>query len=101
MSDLIWKNQKAWTGKVYSHIAPYLGKIIRSMHFFKKQIKGETFVEIKEFFRTHLKSTVVVFVSATVAFLGYYFALASGTVADVAAIFGLGYTFDSMFNRGD
>lgn len=71
------------------------------MHFFKKQIKGETFVEIKDFFRTHLKSTIVAFISTTVAFLGYYFALASGTIADVVAIFGLGYTFDSMFNKWD
>jgi len=88
-----------WVLNPYSlYVVSLLGML---MHFFKKQIKGETFVEIKSYFSTHLKSTIVAFISTTVAFLGYYFGLSSGTISDIVAIFGLGYTFDSMFNKWD
>ena len=69
------------------------------MHFFKKQIKGETISEIADYFRDHFKSTVMAFVATTVGFLAYYFLLASGQKADIFGVFGVGYMFDSIFNR--
>lgn len=71
------------------------------MHFFKKQIKGESVVEIAGYFKTHFKSTIIAFVSTSIAFLGYYFLLATGQIADVLSVFGLGYMFDSIFNKWD
>ena len=69
------------------------------MHFFKKQIKGETITEIANYFSDHFKSTVIAFVATTIGFLAYYFLLASGQKADIFGVFGVGYMFDSMFNR--
>lgn len=69
------------------------------MHFFKKQIKGETITEIAGYFSDHFKSTVIAFVATTVGFLGYYFLLASGQESDIFAVFGVGYMADSFFNR--
>ncbi len=68
---------------------------------FKQQIKGESIVEIRDYFRTHFKSTVIALVSTSIGFLGYYFLLATGQVADILTTFGLGYMFDSIFNRWD
>ena len=69
------------------------------MHFFKKQIKGETISEITDYFRDHFKSTVMAFVATTIGFLAYYFLLSSGQKADIFGVFGVGYMFDSIFNR--
>lgn len=69
------------------------------MHFFKKQIKGETITEIADYFSDHFKSTVMAFVATTVGFLAYHFLLASGQKADIFAVFGVGYMADSFFNR--
>ena len=71
------------------------------MHFFKKQIKGETITEIAGYFRDHFKSTVVAFIATTVGFLAYYFLLASGQKADIFGVFATGYMFDSIFNKYD
>jgi hypothetical protein len=69
------------------------------MHFFKKQIKGETITEIADYFKDHFKSTIIALVATTVGFLGYYFLLSSGQKSDIFAVFGVGYMADSFFNR--
>ena len=71
------------------------------MHFFKKKIKGESFVAIRDYFKVHFKSTIIAIITTTIAFLAYYFELKTGQVADIFAVFGIGYTFDSMFNKWD
>lgn len=71
------------------------------MHFFKKQIKGESLLEIADYFKLHFKSTIVAFVATSIGFLAYYFLLASGQKADIFSCFAVGYMFDSMFNRWD
>jgi hypothetical protein len=71
------------------------------MHFFKKQIKGESIIEIRDYFKLHFKSTVVAFMATTIGFLAYHFLLASGQKADIFGVFGIGYMFDSTFNRWD
>jgi hypothetical protein len=68
-------------------------------HFLKLNITGETLVDIKNYFNDHFRSTLVAFIATSVGFLGYYFMMASGTRADVAAVFALGYMFDSFFNK--
>lgn len=78
------------------YIIGILGMLV---HFFKKQIKGETVTEIRDYFSSHFKSTVTAFIVTTIAVLGYYFSLSTGLFADVVTTFGLGYTFDSMFNK--
>ena len=71
------------------------------LHFFKKQIKGESILEIADYFRLHFKSTVVAFMATSVGFLSYYFLLASGQKADIFSCFAIGYMFDSVFNKWD
>jgi len=71
------------------------------MHFFKKQIKGESILEIADYFKLHFKSTVTAFLATSVGFLAYYFLLASGQKADIFSCFAVGYMFDSMFNKWD
>jgi hypothetical protein len=71
------------------------------MHFFKKQIKGETVSDITNYFKLHFKSTVMAFVATTVGFLAYHFLLASGQKADIFGVFATGYMFDSIFNKWD
>ena len=68
-------------------------------HFLKKNIKGETVTEIRDYFKDHFKSTFLALVATTVGFLIYYFLLASGQNADIFGSFGIGYMFDSFFNR--
>jgi len=71
------------------------------MHFFKKQIKGETITEIASYFSSHFKSTIIALVATTIGFLAYYFLLASGQKADIFGVFATGYMFDSIFNKWD
>jgi hypothetical protein len=80
------------------YIIGLLGMLV---HFFKKQIKGETVTEIKDYFASHFKSTITAFIVTSIAVFGYYFTLSTGQMADVVTVFGLGYTFDSMFNKWD
>lgn len=69
------------------------------MHFFKKQIKGETITEIAGYFKDHFKSTIIAVIATTIGFLGYYFLLSSGQKSDIFAVFGVGYMSDSFFNK--
>ena len=64
-------------------------------HFAKRKIKGETLADIKTYFKTHLKETVVTVIAAVVAFGAL---VASGGLAWVAS-FGVGFAADSIFNK--
>ncbi len=68
-------------------------------HFLKKKIKGETLTEIKDYFSNNLKSTFIAFVATMIATVVAYFTMASKQPIDIAAFFGIGYTFDSFFNK--
>ena len=68
-------------------------------HFLKLNITGETLTDITTYFGDHFRSTLVAFIATSIGFLGFYFGMASGTKADVAAVFALGYMFDSFFNK--
>lgn len=83
-----------------SFVALYVIAILGMfIHFLKLNIKGETVTDITDYFKDNLKSTFIAFVVTSVAFLGYYMQLATGTNADIVAAFMTGYTFDSIFNR--
>jgi hypothetical protein len=64
-------------------------------HFAKKKIKGETIADIKSYFKTHFKETVVTCIAGIV---GFGSLVASGGLGWVAS-FLLGYTADSIFNK--
>ena len=59
-------------------------------HFLKKQIKGESILDITDYFKLHFKSTILAFVATTIGYFGYQFLLASGQKADIFAIFAVG-----------
>ncbi len=64
-------------------------------HFLKKQIKGETFSDIKSYFTTHAKTTLLAFIGLLVGF-----ATIIGTdTANFVSAFLVGYTADSALNK--
>jgi len=69
------------------------------LHFFKKQIKGETLADIGQYFSQHFKSTFIAVTSTCIAVVAYYLTLSNDSPADIIAAFGTGYTFDSLFNK--
>jgi hypothetical protein len=71
------------------------------MNFFKKQIKGETTTEIRNYFRDHFKSTFTSIVTTVISCFAYYATLSTGKPADILTVFALGYMCDSFFNRWD
>ncbi len=76
----------------------YLGMF---SHFLKKNIQGETLVEIKDYFKNHFKSTLIAAISTGIGVIGYYYTMPVGDVHDPIAAFGIGYTFDSFLNKWD
>ena len=64
-------------------------------HFAKKKIKGETLADIKTYFKTHLKDSVVTVIAAIVAFGAL---VATGGLGWVGS-FGVGFAADSIFNK--
>lgn len=79
----------------------FIGLLGMIIHFFKKQIKGETVTEIKQYFKDHFKSTFIAVTMTFIGVAGYIFTMKTGQTADILAVFGIGYTFDSMFNKWD
>lgn len=67
-------------------------------HFMKKQVRGETLTDIRNFFRDHFKSTFIAVTVTVVSVVGYYVTLATGQFADVVLVFLLGFGFDSTLN---
>jgi NhaP-type Na+/H+ or K+/H+ antiporter len=64
-------------------------------HFLKKKIKGETLSDIKHYFSTHLRETVITLIGAI---FGLSTALYIGDL-NILTAFTIGYTADSMFNK--
>lgn len=71
------------------------------MHFFKQKIQGESISVILYYFKDNFKSTIVAIISTQIATIATYFTLATGQAIDIMAIFGIGYTCDSIFNKWD
>lgn len=70
------------------------------VHFLKKKIKGEHFTDVKNYFADNPKSTVIAVVVTIVGAIAYYMKVRTGIMeADIMAYFGIGFTFDSLFNK--
>ena len=65
------------------------------VHFAKRKIKGETIDDIKNYFKSHFKNTVITFIAGIVGFASLVATAGLGWVAS----FLLGYTADSLFNK--
>lgn len=78
-----------------------IGLIGMFSHFLKKNVTGETIVEIKDYFKNHFKSTILALISTVLTVVGYYFSISTGQVADILLVGSLGYNFDSLFNKWD
>jgi len=66
-------------------------------HFLKKKILGETFADIKQYFSSHFKNTLVTCISAIVLYASL---IATGGLS-VVGVFTAGYTVDSLCNKSD
>jgi len=75
-----------------------LGMIV---HFLKQKVKGQTTVEIKQYFAANFKDTFIAFVATSLGYVVYMFGLSTGQNADFVAVFAAGYICDSMFNKWD
>ena len=69
------------------------------LHFAKKNIKGETATEVRDFFRDNFKTTIVAIVTTVLGVVIFYGTLATGEAADLLSALMTGYTFDSIFNK--
>lgn len=65
-------------------------------HFLKKKIKGETITQIKHYFADHFKTTLLSLIATVI---GYYAYLQYTETPDIIAVFLIGYTCDSLFNK--
>lgn len=64
-------------------------------HFLKKKVKGESFVEIKAYFKDHLKQTLLALFGTFFGFVGL---VTTGEVSYITAPM-IGYLCDSIFNK--
>lgn len=83
-------------------IGSYIGYVVLAFagmfaHFLKKNIKGETFTEVRNYFRDNFKQTALaVFGTA----IGLIIAISTDNLNWMSAPL-IGYTFDSVFNKWD
>ncbi len=71
------------------------------VHFLKQKVKGQTLVEIREYFSANFKDTLIAFIATSLGFVAYMFGLSTGQNADFLAVFAVGYMCDSFFNKWD
>src|SRR5690349_4279290 len=71
------------------------------VHFLKQKVQGESLSAVGSYFRDNFKSTFIAIIVTQVTTFGMYFSLVTGTTMDLIAIFSMGYTFDSFFNKWD
>lgn len=93
------QEQYAWIVSLPSLLV--IGLIGMFSHFLKKNVNGETLVEIKDYFRNHFKSTLLAFMSTILTVVAYYFSISTGQIADILLVGSLGYNCDSLFNKWD
>lgn len=74
----------------------YLGMLV---HFMKDKIQGESIKAMKDYFFEHAKTVITAVLTTFIMYLGYYLALSTGEVADVVAVFGIGFLCDSYLNK--
>ena len=67
------------------------------LHVLKKKVRGEAFVDIKNYVKAHLKSNLIAIGATT---LGFVYLVSSGLVNFEMCIV-TGYAFDSLFNKWD
>jgi hypothetical protein len=73
-------------------------------HILKKNVKGESFVDIKNWFTHNPKSTMLSIIATVSGFVIYMTQFkqitgAGATVIDMAVMFGIGYMSESFFNK--
>lgn len=68
-------------------------------HVFKKNVKGESLVDIKNYFVAYPKSTIITIISTFVGYVFYMTSFQTETVVDFGALFGIGYMCESIFNK--
>ena len=66
-------------------------------HFLKKKIKGETIDDIKNYFRSHFRNTVISIIGAIFGFV----LLVTTASLGIIASFTVGYAADSMLNKAE
>ena len=74
----------------------FLGMLV---HFLKKKVKGESFTAIASYFKDNPKSTITAVVATLIGVAAYYTQLATGSNADLLAVFTIGFTIDSALNK--
>ena len=85
--------------ETFLYLWTYYGVALVGMfgHFLKKNVKGESITEIKDYFKSHFKSTLLALAATTIGFLGL---VITGEVTYLMCA-SLGYGFDSIFNKWD
>jgi hypothetical protein len=71
-------------------------------HILKKNVKGESFVDIKNYFTYNPKSTILTIIATISGFVVYVTQMKTTegvTLIDMAFVFGIGFTCESFFNK--
>jgi hypothetical protein len=71
-------------------------------HILKKNVKGESLVDIKNYFTYNPKTTILSIIATIVGFVVYMTQLKvtdGVALLDMAFVFGIGYTCESFFNK--
>jgi hypothetical protein len=71
-------------------------------HILKKNVKGESFVDIKNYFTYNPKTTILSIIATVSGFVIYMTQLKvtqGVTLLDMAVVFGIGFMCESFFNK--
>lgn len=68
-------------------------------HVLKKNVKGESFVDIKNYFTYNPKTTLLSIIATFTGYVIYMTSFQTGTVVDFGVLFGVGYMCESFFNK--
>jgi len=90
-----------WVELVSSPLSLYFVALLGMFsHFLKKNMRGETNTNVLNYFKDNIVSTVNAFIWVTFSYIVYLQNVYnSGGVLDIAAVFMIGFAFDSLMNK--
>lgn len=68
-------------------------------HILKKNVKGESLIDIKNYFTYNPKTTFLSIIATFAGYVIYMTSFQTNTVVDFGVLFGIGYMCESAFNK--
>lgn len=101
MNPEVTEQIKWWVDFVSSPLPLYIVALLGMFsHFLKKNMRGETNTNVLSYFKDNIASTLNAFIWVTFSYFVYLQNVYNGGgVLDIAAVFMIGFTFDSLMNK--